>query len=344
MNPREIVLAQLEHGESPEVPCILEMEDEVAARLDAFYGGPCWRERLRPFLHGVAVVDPMRKEPTEHEGVERDPYGSLWQTARRPFHLETPALAAPSLDGFVWPDASVFFADDARTAEAAESVRCAREESFTFAWLGWGIFEASWGLRGFENALTDLMIAPDFYESLLDRLADQMLSFIEYTCHVLPDVDAIFLGDDWGDQRGVIVGPDRWRSLFKPRYARLYEAIHDQGKRVISHCCGSVADIMPDIIEIGLDVLESVQPEARGMNPYELKRKWGDKISFWGGLGSQSIIPRGSPAAIREEVRRLKREMAAGGGYILAPAKPLQSDTPTKNAAAVLEAFTDTGM
>jgi len=94
---------------------------------------------------------------------------------------------------------------------------------------------------------------------------------------------------------------------------------------------------MPDIIEIGPDVLQSIQPEA--MNPYELKRKWGDKITLWGGLGSQSVIPFGTPDAILAEVRRLCEEMSPGGGYILGPAKALQPETPTENAAAVLEAF-----
>ena len=111
----------------------------------------------------------------------------------------------------------------------------------------------------------------------------------------------------------------------------------------MSHSCGSVAEIIPDLIEIGLDVLESVQPEAAGMNPYALKRRWGDRIAFWGCLGSQSTIPRGTPAGIRAEVRRLKKEMGRGGGYILAPAKPLQPETPTANAVAVFEAFTAQG-
>jgi uroporphyrinogen decarboxylase len=108
---------------------------------------------------------------------------------------------------------------------------------------------------------------------------------------------------------------------------------------VLSHCCGSIADIMPDVIEIGLDVYESVQPEARNNDPYELKRRYGDQIAFWGGLGSQSTIPFGTPGQIGAEVTRLCREMGRGGGYILAPAKALQPETPTENAAAVVEAF-----
>jgi uroporphyrinogen decarboxylase len=108
---------------------------------------------------------------------------------------------------------------------------------------------------------------------------------------------------------------------------------------VLTHCCGSIEAILPDAIEIGLDVYQSVQPEARDTNPYELKRKYGEWITFWGGLGSQSTIPFGTPDEIRAEVAKLCREMGRGGGYILGPAKGLQPGTPTLNAAAVVEAF-----
>jgi uroporphyrinogen decarboxylase len=99
---------------------------------------------------------------------------------------------------------------------------------------------------------------------------------------------------------------------------------------------------MPDLIEIGLDVLESVQPEATDMNPYALKREFGADLTFWGGLGSQSTIPFGTPESIRAEVAKLRREMARGGGYILSPAKALMLDTPAENAAALIEAFVET--
>jgi uroporphyrinogen decarboxylase len=107
------------------------------------------------------------------------------------------------------------------------------------------------------------------------------------------------------------------------------------------HCCGSSAAILGDIVEIGLDVLESVQPKAAGMSPYALKNAWGDRITFWGCLGSQSTIPRATPAEIRQEIRRLRSEMSRGGGYILAPAKPLRTETPTENAVAIVEEFLD---
>jgi len=264
----------------------------------------------------------------------RDAFGSLWRIDRRPWHLETPALAEPTLYGCDFPAPSRFRIESLRgPADAAG----AAAEQFTIVEVGWGLFEQAWRLRGFEDMLMDSVLHEDFYEELLDKLLELYLAHVAR----LKDVpsDGILFGDDWGEQRGVILGPDRWRKFLKPRWAKLYRAVHDQGKVALTHSCGSVAEILPDIIEIGLDVLESVQPEAAGMNPYELKRKFGKKITFWGGLGSQSTIPFGTPASIKAEVARLCAEMGAGGGYILAPAKALQPGTPVANALAVIEAF-----
>jgi uroporphyrinogen decarboxylase len=183
----------------------------------------------------------------------------------------------------------------------------------------------------------DFIAEPEFVEEALDRLTELYLQFVAYTVD-LP-IDGILFGDDWGDQRGVIIGPERWRKFLKPRWAKIYEAVHAGGKIVMSHSCGSVVEIIPDLIDIGLDVLESVQPEAAGMNPYALKKQYGNDITFWGCLGSQSTIPLGTPDEVTREIRHLAAEMGKGGGYIMAPAKPLQPETPTENAVAIIEAF-----
>ena len=336
MTPREIVLEQIHHRPTKPVPYTFGCDAEVAERLTQHYGSDSWRERIVPYIVGCGGINRRKQEPLD-EKRNRDLFGAVWRIDRRPFHLEEPALPSPSLEGFDFPAAEAFAEPDMKSKALEKLAAC--PESFTMLGVGWGLWECYWGIRGFENALMDSVAEPDFFAELLDRLTDQYLAQLEL-CRDIP-ADAFKFGDDWGDQQGVMIGPERWRQYLKPRYARIYEAAHAQGKIVISHCCGSVADIMPDIIEIGQDVLESVQPEAKGMNPYELKRKWGDKITFWGGLGSQSTIPFGSPEEIRAEVRRLRREMGKGGGYILAPAKSLQPETPTENAVAVLESFTE---
>ena len=245
-----------------------------------------------------------------------------------------PGLKAPSFEGYAFPSAESFL-NAAAKAEATKRA-IASHDSLTLISPGLCLWD-SWYLRGFEATMMDCIAEEDFYAELLDRLTELCLALVR-ECTDIP-ADAIMMGDDWGNQRGVMIGPERWRRFYKPRYARIFAAVHEQGKLAIMHCCGSAADIMGDIVEIGLDVLESVQPEAAGMNPYALKKQWGDRITFWGGLGSQRTIPFATPAEIRAEIRRLRSEMSRGGGYILAPAKPLRPETPTENAVAVVEEF-----
>lgn len=335
MTPREAIYEVLAHRTVRPVPYTLAMEDVVRVRLNDHYKGTAWSERITPYTVGVAAVDTDASTPISDTHY-RDSYGGIWRADRLPFHLETPPLAEAEWGDYVFPKPEVFYRPEMK---AQARITCANNpDSFIIGGLGWGLFERSWNLRGFENLLMDVVAEPEFVEEMLDKLTDLYLDFVEYTAD-LP-VDGILFGDDWGDQRGIIIGPERWRTMLKPRWARIYAAVHAHGKVVMSHSCGSVADIIPDLIEIGLDVLESVQPEAANMNPYELKKRFGDKITFWGALGSQSTIPFGTTAEITAEIQHLAREMGEGGGYIMAPAKPLQSETPVENAIAVLDAFT----
>ena len=333
MTHREYVLAAIDHEQTNRVPYTLDFEDEPAADLDAYLGSPAWRGRLQNCMHGVGYVDAVSETPIDGAHY-RDAFGSEWRGDKRPFHLEKPAMAEPSFDGIEWPTIDDFRYGFSKNLAEFTGLHA---ERFSIIHNGWGLFEMAWRVRGFENMLMDCIAEEDFFAELLDRLTDLRLQMVA-KCKDIP-ADAIFFGDDWGDQRGVIIGPDRWRRFIKPRWAKVYDAVHDQGKYVINHCCGSIVDIMPDLIEIGLDVYESVQPEARGMDPFQLKKHWGDKITFWGCLGSQSTIQFGTPDEIRAQVDKLCSEMGKGGGYILAPSKAIQPGTPVENSAALVEAF-----
>jgi len=334
MNHRDYVLAAINHEETDRVPYTLGFEGGTDVELDQYYGSTEWRSRIQQCMRHVGGVDSIVERRIDDVYV-KDAFGSLWRMDKLPFHLEKPALPEHSFEGAAWPTIDQF---PVWVADDIDVVTGPNAQQFTIVDNGWGIFEHAWRIRGFENLLIDCVEEEDFFEELLDRLTELRLGMVE-KCRNIP-ADAILFGDDWGDQRGVIIGPERWRRFIKPRWAKVYEAAHEQGKYVISHCCGSVADIMPDIIEIGLDVLESVQPEPAGMNPFELKRKYGDKIMFWGCLGSQSTIPFGTPEEIGRQVDALCREMSKGGGFILAPAKWIQPGAPVENMAAVVEAFT----
>ncbi len=333
MTPQEIVQAQIDHVETETIPYTLAFEPEVEARLDAYYGGAAWRDRLTPFIVYTPKLANYEDEILDAAHY-RDSFGAIWRTDELPPVVVEPALANPSFEGYTFPTVGSILDRDAK-AEARQ-IAAETPDSFTVV-AGVLCLWRCWYLRGFANTMVDCVAEQDFYTELLERMTRLTLAFVEQ-CADIP-ADAIMMGDDWGGQRGVLIGPERWRKFYKSRYARIFQAIHDQGKIAVMHCCGSPADIMGDIIEIGLDVLESVQPEAAGMNPYALKNSWGDKIAFWVGLGSQSMIPFGKPEEIRREIRHLRSEMGRDGGYILAPAKALRQETPTENAVAVVEGF-----
>ena len=341
MTPRQAILDTIRHIQVAPVPYTIGFDGDLPAQLDKHYGGPHWRDRIKTYTHGSATCYTMKRWPVDgaDPGLGRDIWGALWRSDGPTMRLVKPALPEPNLKNYRWPKPEDFFYTDEELAVDLASLE-AHKDRFQIGYVIWGLFEQSWAMRGFENILADIVAEEDFFVEMLDRITDIYLALTERTCRLLP-VDAIMFADDWSDQRGVIVGPDRWRKFYKPRWAKLYDCCRRHGKIVISHCCGSPADIIGDAVEIGLNVLESVQPEPAGMNPYELKRRWGKNLTFWGGLGAQSILPFGTPAAIQAEVRRLRREMSRDGGYILAPAKNLQPGTPLKNAVAALEAFTE---
>ncbi|MFH1570753.1 MAG: uroporphyrinogen decarboxylase family protein [Gemmatimonadota bacterium] len=334
MTPKQVVLDQIRHRETDPVPYTLAYEEEVGARLDAHFGGNAWRQRAVPYVVQCGGVARHPREDLDATHY-RDAFGTVWRTDELPPVVVEPGLKKPSFEGYRFPKLEDLLDGATREATArqvAETPDSLTTVSIMCLWQ-------SWYVRGFETTLMDCVAEEDFYGELLERFTELTLALVEASAGI--SADAIMMGDDWGDQRGVLIGPERWRRFFKPRYARIFAAIHRQGKLAIMHCCGSAAQIMGDIAEIGLDVLESVQPEAGGMNPYGLKRAWGDRLTFWGGLGSQSTIPFGTPGQIRAEIRCLRREMGRGGGYILAPAKPLRPETPTANAVAVVEEILD---
>jgi uroporphyrinogen decarboxylase len=335
MTSKERVTAQIEHQETDRIPYTLDVEGDVPEALDAYYGSAAWRSSLRSAIVRLPQLGAGLMAEDTSEKFFTDIYGTVWQMDVRPYHHEEPALKEPTLANFRWPTMDEVFDPD--WEERALGVIEANPDRFVVGILGYGLFERTWTLRGFESILSDCILEEDFYDELVAKVAEHQMAMVERILE-LP-VDGIMFSDDWGYQRGVLIGAERWRRFLKPRLAEMYQQVHEAGRYTLSHCCGSIAEILPDLIEIGLDVIESVQPEAVAMNPYALKRRFGEQITFWGGLGSQSTIQIGPPEAIKAEVEKLRQEMGAGGGYILAPAKSLQPGTPVENAAAVVEAF-----
>jgi len=340
MTEREILLNSMKHTDNDEnaVPYTVCFDCPILEEKVNKYYGCNWQEKTRHFLHYPARIDMLLEKPVAQHYV-KDAFGSVWRTDKLPWHLEKPALSGPSFRGYTFPTVNDFIAP-LEEINISKLYRESCEEYpnlFRVISMGWGIFENTWRIRGFEETMCDIAAEKNFYAEFVGRIADIYAGVVDYCAQF--DADAILFGDDWGSQTGVIIGPESWRKFIKPAWKRVYGKVHAQGKYAISHCCGSAYDIIPDAIEIGLDMLESVQPEAYGMDPFKLKAEFGDKLSFWGTLGSQSVIPFRKPDEIKSHIRRLKKEMSVNGGYILAPAKPFQPETPLENAIAVIDAM-----
>ncbi len=178
----------------------------------------------------------------------------------------------------------------------------------------------------------------DFADELLDRICELNLELVDAAAGRFA-IDCVRFGDDWGAQRGLIMGPKLWRRYIKPRFARMLERARAYGKTTMLHSDGDVQEVIPDLIEIGLDILNPVQPDV--MDIYEVKREYGRDIAFHGGVSVQHLLPDSSAEEIRAEVGRLLREIGAGGGFIIAPTHSLGSDIPLANLVALMEELTN---
>lgn len=334
MLPREYVLYQITHRETNRIPFTLAFEGTVWNALNNYYQNVAWNKSLNPYIRYVASIDNNLVKYTDGD-MSVDAYGSTWNNAR--WHIDKPALPDANFENYTFPDSSVFTRQITDNISSIEKSCKENSGYFRVINMGWGIFERSWIMRGFENALADMLAEPTFYRELTERITDIYVEGVRACKDV--DADAILFGDDWGDQRGVIMGAELWRKFIKPCWKRVYEEVHKQNKIVMSHSCGSIYSILGDAIDIGLDVYESVQPEPDNMNPYDLKKEFGNDITFWGCLGTQRLLPFGKPDEIISEIDKLCENMGKGGGYILAPAKPLQEDMPLENILAVVEKF-----
>ncbi|HAL61673.1 MAG TPA: hypothetical protein DCP08_04600, partial [Chloroflexi bacterium] len=202
------------------------------------------------------------------------------------------------------------------------------------------IFETAWALRGYEKTLMDLVINPDFVEKLLDIPFNYHLTAAKKLVEM--GVDMIWVGDDMGTQERMLISPDTWRRFFKPRMATFISTLKsiNPDVKVAYHSDGVIYPIIPDLIEIGLDVLNPIQP--RSMNPEKLKKEYGDKLCFWGSIDEQYTLPFGTPAEVEREVITRLKTVGKNGGLIIGPTHHVQLDTSLENFWAMVNTITKT--
>jgi len=199
-------------------------------------------------------------------------------------------------------------------------------------------------LRGTEQIFLDLLESPAVADAIFARIR---AFYLEYETRILESarggIDILCTGDDFGAQNGLLISSELWRRHLGPGFASYVAVAKDAGVRVMHHTCGAVRPLVPDLVARGLDILQSLQPEAAGMDPSSLKREFGRDLSFQGGISIQRVLPRGTPAEVREHVRRVFSALAPGGGYLAGTSHNIQADTPMANIEALFDAYRDFG-
>ena len=333
MKPRDVTKLAFQYQETEYVPYSFEVDEEQARALTEHHGDASWQEGITTYIAPLTGVDNFLSGSgltKQADGSQRDCLGCTWQMGSTSHLVDWP-LHEPEMGDYRLPDLRPYFEQHVYPSRPHDLA--ATEDQFRIVYHSFGLFERAWSLRGFENFLVDLIENTAFAEELLDHITEWFLQSVDLMAAA--PVDAILLTDDHAAQRGLLMGGERWRRLFKPRWQRIFDRIHHYGLYSILHMCGDTSEVVPDLIEVGLDCMESCQPEC--MDIYRLKKLYGRDIRFWGGLGAQQVLPFGTAEEVRSETSRLKTEMGRDGGYILAGAKGLGEDVPVANIAAYLE-------
>jgi uroporphyrinogen decarboxylase len=211
-----------------------------------------------------------------------------------------------------------------------------QSDLISIAFMQMTIFEVAWYLRGMEDLLMDIMDGSEFAEVLLNKITDIRIDMAEKFARC--GVDIIMLGDDVSTQLNMMMAPDLWREIFKPRLAKIIAVIKNTNPEtlIFYHGDGNLQTIIPDLIEIGVEILNPVQPEC--MDPIEIKKQYGDKLSFWGTIGTQTVLPFGTPSEVEIKVKEMIETVGAGGGLVLAPTHVIEPDVPWENIEAFVGA------
>ncbi|MBD3182719.1 hypothetical protein GF312_10525 [Candidatus Poribacteria bacterium] len=345
LSSRERVKLALEHKETDRIPIAMVCSGINPPAMKTL-GEYLRRERcitvndyLSPILDiksvGPDYIGPSLESGKDIWGVDRKPisYGPASYSEIYYYPLKD-IKDLDGLDKHTWPRPEWF--DYSVIPQRIADIQSQRK--FCIMIANGNILETSWYMRGFEQMLMDFLLNPDLVHEIMRRVAD---FYVEYFRRMLSaakgKIDLAFTADDIGDQRGLLIPLEMWEEFIKPHHERLNKVIHEFGAKVIYHSDGSVMEAVPGLIDMGIDVLQALQFSADGMDPLELKTRYGESLCFQGGVSVQTTLPFGSPDDVKREVKMLIKTLGKDGGYILGPSHAIQAGTPPENIVSMFD-------
>lgn len=334
MTKREIVKKTLRHEEGPFIPYNVTFVGAELEKMIRHTGEAQYEQSIGNYVESCIYSFEMM--PTDRLGFVKDHFGVIWNQTGKDKDIG----AAVNIQISDWESFERYSfpkVDEPALRKQIEDffAKNKEKEVFCFGAIGFTLFERAWTLMGMENLLIAMIEEPELVHALLDKI----VQFDERVMNIMMEYpfDGFHFGDDWGQQRGLIMGPTHWRTFIKPRMKKLYAEVKKRGLFVSQHSCGDLREILDDLIEIGLDVYQTFQPEI-----YDIAKEkaiHGDRLTFWGGISTQTLLATASPEKVRSETIRIMGTMGGRGGYIASPTHAVPEDVPPENVLAMVKAF-----
>jgi uroporphyrinogen decarboxylase len=327
MLPKEIIIKTIEHQELSTVPYMLNIHPDMVDNLINKLGYD-YREVAPNYFGGAGLKLPMAEI---NDNLFKDVFGCVWNHGEHAREVVKNPLEQPDLSNYKFPDLSKPEYYDSM-ATKIEPDKDKRLIVLAFPMI---LFERAWALRGVENLLMDMIENTGFCECLFSKLTELSFIILE-NCRNM-GFEMLHFKDDYGMQKGLIMGPVLWRRFIKPNLIRIFNKAHELGMYVMLHSCGDNTEIMEELIDTGLDVFNPFQPEA--MDIFEMKRLYGHRVTFWGGIITNDLLLNGEPEQVRKHMRNNLKILGKGGGYIAGTYKPIYPNISLKNAVALVDSL-----
>lgn len=333
MNYRERVMNAVHHKRSDKIPHNITWTGEQYKKMSEFYHDRDFNAKIENHIE-CCCDDNVYRELEDKKEHFIDKFGVVWDRTGADKDIGViHNLMIPE------PDEKYIKLPEINVPLLKENFEQLEKdgERFRFASISFSLFERAWTLCGMENTLVYMLTDKTFLHALLDEICERNLKIINLALEY--DIDGFHFGDDWGSQRGLIMGKELWREFIKPRLARMYEPVKKAGKIVSQHSCGDINDVFGDLIDIGLDVYQTFQPEIYDLDKWSAN--YGRHLTVWGGVSTQRELSRGSVKDVEAATVNLVEKVGKNGGLILAPTHAVPADCPAENCGKLIEMMLD---